>query len=114
VKIHGVADVLIIEDTEAAAEDPIGIRRVRDADARREILVLGLHQPVAEQAVAARRGGLRPYDVEARIRIRALALANKVRIIALGSPREEVDVRQINREEVALGIQEWRRQFVPQ
>src|SRR5207237_9711537 len=77
VEVHGVSDVLGVENTPAATDHGSVIERVRNTDARSKVLVLGFHEVVIQTAPADRfRVG--PMDVEAGVWVRAVALPDEV------------------------------------
>src|SRR5439155_23837886 len=53
VEVHGVADVLGVEETPAATDHGLVAERVSNADARSEIRALGFHEVVMQTAAAA-------------------------------------------------------------
>src|SRR5262249_45541760 len=71
-------------------------------------------QAIVEQAVTADRVGLRPDHVDARVGIGAVSLTNEGRIVADRRGGEEVDVREVDRKEIALGIEKRRSQLIAQ
>src|SRR5262249_49536646 len=97
----------------AAADNGLVTERVRNADTRSEILVLGLHEVVI-QTPSADRFRVRPTDVKAGIRVRAVALPDKVAPIGLRSSVYGPDGRKAHSEIVAQRICEGWREFVPQ
>src|SRR5216117_3395841 len=84
IEVHGVSDVLCVENTPAATNHGPVIERVRNADARSKVLVLGFHEGVIQTA-AADRFCVGPMDVEAGIWVRAVALPDEVGPIGLRS-----------------------------
>src|SRR5207247_10185861 len=72
--IYGVLALLRIEHTEARAQAPIGRRTVRDAEARTEIVEVGVDQPVAEASIPGELHGAGEAEIDALVEI---ALADR-------------------------------------
>src|SRR5881296_4174822 len=66
VEVHGVADVLVVEEAPAATDHGLVVERVSNADPRSEVLVLGFHEVVIQTA-AADGLSVGPTDVETGI-----------------------------------------------
>ncbi len=79
----GIPGVLVIEHARPDADHPLAIRGVGDADARREVVAVRLHQRVAQPAIAE-DADLRPADGNSVVRVAAAgAFANELRITGL-------------------------------
>ena len=54
----GVANILVVKDAGADADHELTIRRIRDAQSRRPVVVLGLQQRVGKFSIAADGRGI--------------------------------------------------------
>src|SRR5262245_44412356 len=92
VEVHGVSDVLCVENTPAATDHVPVIERVRKADARSKVLVLGFEEVVIQSA-AADRFRVSPMDIEAGIWVRAVALPDEIGPLGLRSVGRKPDLQ---------------------
>ena len=113
VEVDGIGNVLGVEEAPAGADHGLVIQRVGNADTRREVLVLGLHK-AGIQTTAADRFRVGPTNVEAGIRVRAVALPDEVGPIGLRGVGRKHKLRHLRDKKVAQRIGEGRRQLVPQ
>src|SRR5260370_39603702 len=78
-----IALILVIEHTRSGADRPLRIRTPRQADTRGEIVVVAMHQSVAEASILHQRN-IRPTNLQPGVGIAGtLALAEEDRIPAL-------------------------------